>query len=394
MSEDGNEADSSYLTTLDKRLSTLAREAGATIESVIRGAQGAFPALVVQRLQALGLDRNLPHEPETNQASRSSIGGPELHPLDFEWYFTEKSADDLAHILTCRIGEILCLSSPTVAVALARRGYAAVLVDRNPLIRARLAINDTSLQFTLFDLVNPLPLRCSFPVIFFDAPWYPDFTSLWLWQASQLTRAGGLVAFALFPRLLRPEAEQERAQILEQASHLGQVELLEGALSYETPLFEREALAACGIKITADWRSGDLVLVRVKKIPEASPPIIQNWAEKWDSFLLGRQVVKLRRLNRGAGAVIIAPLEDCPNYVFPSVSMRDSRRDQIDLWTSRNRVARAGRRDIVSRILSDLAAGCSLSEIVESHKLLSRTLQPPKELISTLLLVLGPPASW
>jgi len=384
----GDESERAYLATLDNRLSTLASRSGATFESVIREARGAFPTLVLQRLRALGLDRNLPVEQGVNTTFEASFSGPELHPLEFEWYFTPRCANDLAGILTNYAGLVLCLGAPTVAAAIARQGQRALLVDCNPLILDRIPKGLAGLQFILFDLLNPLSLRASFPVVFFDAPWYPEFTSLWLWQASQAVRPGGLIAFALFPPLLRPEAEHESSQIVKQASILGPVELLEGALSYETPLFEQEALARCGVRITTSWRRADLVLVRIRNIPQTAPPIIRNSKEKWDTFLLGQQVVKLRMPTRGESGIILAPLEDCPDYVFPTVSRRDPRRDQIDLWTSRNRVARVGRRDIVYTILDHLAKGSDIDKLLELPALSSVSLKNRRQLISSLRLIL------
>jgi hypothetical protein len=383
-----DESERAYLAALDNRLSTLASRSGATLESVIRGARGAFPTLVLQRLRALGLDRNLPEKKGVNTTSEASFSGPELHPLDFEWYFTQRCANDLAEILSNHAGIVLCLGAPTVAVAIAFQGQRAILVDSNPLIIDRLPKGQAGLQFVLFDLFNPLPLRASFPVVFFDAPWYPEFTSLWLWQASQTVRPGGLIAFALFPPLLRPEAQHDCSQILKQASILGPVKLLEGVLSYETPLFEQEALARCGVRIKTSWRRADLVLVRARKIPQTNPPIIHNSKEKWDSFLLGQQVVKLRMPTRGESGFILAPLEDYPDYVFPSVSRRDPSRDQIDLWTSRNRVARVGRRDIVYTILNHLAKGLDLDKLLELPALSSVSPKNRRQLISSLRLIL------
>lgn len=380
-------ADIAYEEALDKRLRTLASGPDATLESVICGARGAFPTLVIERLRDLGLYQNLSNEPEMGRTVEASFTGPDLHPLDFEWYFTTKCAGDLARTLSNDSGYVLCLGSPTVAVAVARLGQKALLVDRNPLIRNRLARGLTSLQFILSDLLNPLPLKRCFPAVFFDAPWYPEFTMRWLWQAMQVVRQGGIVAFALFPPCLRPEAAHERSQILKQVSSFGQVKIQKEALSYETPLFEREALARCGVRITTSWRRADLVLIRVNEIPQEYPPICYNHEERWDSFILGHQVVKLRRHTHGEG-FILAPLEDCSDYVFPSVSRRDPRRNQIDLWTSRNRVARVGQRYIVFTILDLLARGTDINQLKESPILSSISLTDREQLISSFRLII------
>lgn len=380
-----------YLARLDNCLLALATRPSATLENVIRGARGAFPTIVLERLRALKLDRVFPGELEASVDFEGSVTGPELHPLDYEWYFAPSCADDLARILANPVGDALCLSTPTVAIAVASRGQRALLVDRNPLILGRLPSGLAFLQFILSDLFNPLPLKRRFPVVFFDAPWYPEHTSFWLWQASQAVCPGGLIAFALFPPLLRPGAEHERFQLLEQASILGRVEVMEEVLSYKTPLFEQEALAQCGVRMTTNWRCGDLVLVHVSKIPESRPPVVGYFREKWDSFLLGQQVVKLRRSTQGESGFVLAPIRDCLDYVFPTVSRRDPRISEIDLWTSRNRVAQVGRRDIVSAILVHLGRGLDLDALLELPQLSSYNLDGRKRLISDLRSILGFP---
>lgn len=381
------EEQSIYLSLLDKKLLSLAATPGVTLESVISGARGAFPSLVLERLRSLGVERELPRA-QPLILSGPNFPGPELHPLDFEWYFTTECADYLATLLAAETGDILCMGAPTVAATLSHRGRKVLLLDNSPLIANRLRNDITALRFIRCDLYDPLPVAASFPAIFFDAPWYPEPASLWLWQASQVTLLGGLIAFSLFPPLLRPGAMAERNQILEQARVLGEVEIQEEALLYETPLFEQAALARCGLRITTDWRRGDLVLIRVARNSDYRRPSTHYLKEQWESFLIGRQVVKLRQPAHGSTDKILAPLTDCPDFVFPTVSLRDPRRSQIDLWTSRNRVARVGRREFVASILSDLAKGISLQGVAARADISSLGAEEQKELLTNLRLVL------
>jgi hypothetical protein len=232
-----------YLAKLDSTLSALAAEPGMTVEQAIAGARGASPTLVVERLRVLGLYTVLSRDRESTPSSHTTFLGPELHPLDFEWYFTPECADELARLLHQTSAPTLCLGAPTLATAIARASRPAVLVDRNPLVRHRLPPRLGYLQLVLHDLTKPLHLNNHFPVVFFDAPWYPDYLYFWLWQAAQAATLPADIAFALFPSLVRPDAEEERSQILAQASLLGEVTLMEDALTYETPIFEREALS-------------------------------------------------------------------------------------------------------------------------------------------------------
>jgi hypothetical protein len=347
--------------------------------------------VVLERLKRLGIAESIPIEPEMAIGTNPTIAGPELHPLDFEWYFTKKTSEDLAEDLSKQAEEVLCLSAPTVAAAVSRLQRRVVLVDHNPMILHRVKGDMRFLQFIIADIANPLPLKDHFDAVFFDAPWYPEFVSLWLWRASQLVRAGGLIAFALFPPLLRSTAKTERDRILNQASQLGPIEVQEAALLYDTPLFEQEAMAQSGLVMTSGWRRADLAVLRVTNTPERSAATaitISQPEEIWDSFLIGTQVVKLRHNIGNKGDFILAPVEGCTDYVLPSVSRRDPRRKQIDLWTSRNRVARVGRRDMVSWILEDLTKNRDLESPQKHTALSSLNKDSQKQILGILRVML------
>jgi hypothetical protein len=389
---ENNKEEEKYLSALDGMLSALARRPGATFLDILRGARGAYPTLVAERLGVLGLDELLPRESKASYDEEPPADGPELHPLDFEWYFTSDCAEQIARLLAEQAEEVLCLAAPTVAEAVARRGRGALLLDNNPLIKLRLPSDLPSLRFKVCNLYDPLPVSGPFPVAFFDAPWYTEPLLYWLWQASRAVSRGGTVAFSLFPTLLRPSAEAERSRILAQAGALGEVRIDEEALAYETPLFEQEALARCGIHVPESWRRGDLVLVRVYEKPQTSPPVAAPSADEWETFLVGPQVVKLRERERGGGDdFIIAPLEGLEDYVFPTVSLRDRRRAQIDLWTSRNRVARVGRRGPVAHALGRFAEGLSDEDVAKSPELSSLNAAERESLLTNLRAVLEMP---
>src|ERR1700686_1509893 len=220
MSENERATDSieeSYVTRLDRALIAATPSSGTTFLSVLRSVRGAFPTLVMERLRKLGRDKLLREAPLSGFGGEPTISGPELHPLDFEWYFTPDCADRVAELLISQAGDILCLAAPTVAFAIGHRGRQVVLLDNNPLINLRLPSDSSNLQFTVCNLYDPLPLDKSFAVIFFDSPWYIEPVTYWMWQASKIVAAGGTVAFSLFPSLLRPGAEDERSHILAQA---------------------------------------------------------------------------------------------------------------------------------------------------------------------------------
>jgi hypothetical protein len=194
---------------------------------------------------------------------------------------------------------------------------------------------------------------------------------MWATIAEKLVKPSGILAFSLFPPLVRPTATAERQKILEFVSSIGDVEIVEDALVYETPLFEKEALRAAGVEDTGNWRRGDLVLVRVRRasrIEKEQPLLGSHTRLKWRTLVVSGQVVKIRLQRQGkhGPSEPISNVGSLPSFVYPTVSARDALRDQIDLWTSRNRVARVDDLELVTTVLARMQHGASLREGMRS----------------------------
>jgi hypothetical protein len=344
-----------YESTLDRLLLETSDSGTTTLEKIVSSSRGAYPTLVVERLMALGRLPNLSSRPRRSR--NDSLPGVELHPLDYEWYFTPESAKEIATYLPRDGGRTLFLGTPTVATCWAAfAGSSSVLVDRNALLRTHWQDWPTCLNLFLHDIRDPLNLPArSFSAAFFDAPWYPDTTLRWLQQASHLVRPAGLIAFALFPDLVRPNAAEERRYILDFASSLGRVEVAIDAVTYATPRFELEALRAAGVERLSEWRRGDLIMVENHQPFRGQFVDPDEPREVWDTYVIGRQVVKLRRSVRGTPRFELSTVDGCPDWVLPTVSARDPRRSGIDLWTSRNHVAQVGQRALIAKFLDQFA---------------------------------------
>jgi hypothetical protein len=326
-------AASAYMHRLDQRVAQCLTDPSATLGTIAEQAEGAFPSLVAARLRARG-HADVIARPEPAQVHAPPPPGPEQHPVDFEWYFEPDTAATLADELRPPAGETLLLGAPTVAVELRRRGAEALLVDRSPFLSARFGTKLGKARPN--DLGRPLRQLRTHPAVFFDAPWHEDHINRWLWQASLAVRRGGRVAFAMFGKLTRPAAEDERNRILEVASLIGPVSLIPDALRYRTPPFESEALAAAGTPLDMPWRRGDLVLIDVRRlggVPVPPPPV----EERWTSWVVGDEVIKLRHPHRSPRQADRSP----KSWVLETVSRRLSRRAQIEMWTSRNVVSRS-----------------------------------------------------
>jgi hypothetical protein len=340
-----------YLSAVDAQLLSASRNGARALEEFVRSARGASPSLVRDRLAELGL--SVPTQGVARALSEQPC--PELHPLDYEWYFSRICAQSVAEKLSQLPSPILCLGAPTVAKALAEIGHSVVLIDRNPLVEVRLGRLHDRIQLQTTDLTHLIRASHQFGTVFFDAPWYPEQEELWLWQATRAVRPGGTIAFSLPPPLLRPMALTDRVAILHEAERIGDVSIEEEVLTYDTPLFEAEALRASGLPLLPNWRTSDLVLItNVRGLAERHARDRFD-RDIWDTWVIGCQVIKLRRTP---GSNSTPPLQSIPgtvDWVYHSVSRRDPSRASIDLWTSRNRVAKVGQWTLVVEALDALS---------------------------------------
>ncbi|GEM_PF-742642 len=281
---------------------------------------------------------------------------PEPHPHDFDWRFDLQTIHNLAEMLIAesrREGSILLLGAPSIFVELTKRHDAphTTLMDWSSELISRLNQHRFPKSFTAINhnLSSPALWKSEqqAEVVLCDPPWYPEYYAAFLAQAAQATKVGALVATSLFPINTRPNAANERWEILEIAQRLGlHPQSIEGSkLGYETPLFERVSLRSSGIEIDANWRKGDLVLFRKVHHPKpevigeisASPPVEITEMEKWAEFLIDRYKIKLRGpFDDYYEAPELISLEK--DDILPTVSRRYQRRGLIDLWLWDNRV--------------------------------------------------------
>ena len=336
-----------------------AHEQDATLQEVVVATRGLFPSEVVRYLRTLNITARQDGGIHCYTSPRYK---PELHALDGEWYFTLETARQLASLARGRA--VLCLGTPTVGVAAAASGSDVVLVDRNILVARRFHPLPSRLRFVVADATTRV-LRPEFDVVFFDAPWYEPELLAWLATAVAQVRVGGVVAFPLYPELLRPSAADERDRVLNAAGRYGEVMADKGVVWYDIPLFEARALQTSGIVLDGPWRRADLIRLQVNHTGPrlALQQAVQRGRSRrrdWETFIVGQQVVKLRRqivrkpqAHRSTEA--LGMVENLRAYDYGSVSRRDPTRTAIDLWTSRNRVAAVYERSAVAAALRLLA---------------------------------------
>jgi len=272
---------------------------------------------------------------------------PLPHPLDYEWRFTADAARSLlnrAADLTHTGGDLLLFGTPGLAfealtLPIGRR--IAFLAESNSVTDRVLALNRATGAPLSIAFCNAGLPRESADAVLLDPPWYLDFVRPMLTAAAYACRPGGVVMISLPPDGARPTAEADRHATTAFAQRLGLtlVEHSPLAISYETPFFERNALAAAGIYAPPQWRRGDLVVFRKARAPIRPPLASSGRRRDWTEVGIGRMRLFIRGADevRSEDASLISLVDD---DILPTVSRRDLRRRLANVRTSGNRIFR------------------------------------------------------
>jgi len=258
----------------------------------------------------------------------------------------------------------------------------AFLMDRNRgLVGSLEPANRTRLVFTDFldevgNWENPNSIPTQFDVVLLDPPWYLDHTMTWIARALRFLKPGGEIVLTIFPELVRPSASTEREELMGTLEKLGVVRPLPFDALYTTPLFEHETLGAFGLSDLGQWRSANLVSVTISD-PEIALEHRPPFEAKWQRVQLGSQVVAVRE-SSARGEAATTPLKlTTPgvdgSFLLKSVSARDPIRQNITVWTSRNRAAIAVQGSAqIFPFLQALAAGHPANGLLASALASSR----------------------
>jgi hypothetical protein len=158
------------------------------------------------------------------------------------------------------------------------------------------------------------------------------------------------------PVSTRPGIKQERDRVKAAAAEFG-LELLgifEAILRYQTPFFETNAMRAAGTATPNHWRLGDLgVFRRTERVSGLRPTLDTEppWAER----SIGLTRFRLRP-KQSIGFPSPELRSIVPGDILPSVSRRDPRRANADVWTSGNRIFACGGTSTLVTIIDALAA--------------------------------------
>jgi Probable N6-adenine methyltransferase len=346
---------------------------GVTIwRDLLTSLPGVYPNQVLESLKRQGLCERVSFSRpwgETSAARQStsiahrlwSSGDlPTPHLLDACWWFADCSILSLLNHVhdNCRSsGHVILLGIPTFfhyarKQALLER---VTLIDADPDVAV--AATDPRHDVCRVNLLRDELPRMSGEIVIADPPWYESEIRAFLWAARHLCSKGGLILTSVPPVGTRPGIGEEWSRTLTWSRGLGMelVNYHKGVLRYISPLFERNALAAAGIRDGVEnWRCGDLAMFSCTG-PIAQPRPVLHEPDAWEQYSV--EGVRFR-VRAPAPIPGFDPMlyRVAAGDIFDSVSRRDSRRHLVDVWTSGNRAFRCSARTIFIQILRILAS--------------------------------------
>ena len=362
---------SSYDNDLDHSIVNAVREGAHDLWHLISVLPGHYPTVVRDAVARLISNSVIPagigdEAPETDPGQHSQLEVPGLsvpHPLDFDWRFTRGTAGVLLEkldALTRSANPAALLGTPSVYVLAKTQGLAHrfILLDQNTSLANSEACSLSGGKVFCCDLMHGVPSLPLVHAVLADPPWYVDEAVGFLRTASQISTSGATILLSFGPDGMRPGIPGERKRIIAEAEAMGLS--LTGihhlALSYATPFFERNALHASGFKQVAPaWRRGDLL--SFQKVNDLySPKHFANGDDRtWTEVTIDGVRIRVRR--GGIKCFANPRLEKLvPGDILPTVSRRDDRRQQVEVWTSGNRVYRSAGTHTLTVLLHALQA--------------------------------------
>jgi hypothetical protein len=355
-----------YLRQLGQRIVSAVDAGAQSFEAICRSCEGAFPSEVKEAIDRLGYSRSILWAAENCSRPKPDYQSilSEPHPLDFDWRFSEETAEKIASDIVNVGDSVACLGTPTLFSALAAMDLSVTLIDRNPYVAALTTTTGKS-RVIVDDVARPAAHfgSQSYDVILLDPPWYPEYMRAWLTTAAQLAHAGTVLILTMFRRLVRPPAAHERVKMVKFLETLGTVSALPFQASYDTPLFETETLLNLGLPRMQRWRLGDLMSVKlaspISSLAATLPP-----EPRWERIRLGTQVVMLKVSTTDSGPITCRSVYRDGSFILKSVSARDPVRRTVNLWTSRNRAMRITGYRRMSSFMRLLESGTTAEEAI------------------------------
>lgn len=304
-------------------------------EELVQAGEGLFPTEVLRALQADSLNVTIP-----NHSDYRAEVSPHPSPATSEWFFTSETAKLLA---MCLPGRALCLGVPSVAAAKAKSGDEVTLVDISPWVIDRFELTAPQVDLRIGLPVESQVLDPGYDSAILDPPWYFPSLSHWLNLASNVVKPGGAILVPLMGELTRPSAKSDRKKMTDMASELGPWYIEKATVVYETPRFERLALERAGIFLNKPWRRADLLRI-TNANPSPAPRASKASATNWSTLRVGNSLVSIRDESivnsiDDRGQLVLSGLGPEQSFVLDTVSRRDPRIIEANVWTSESTAA-------------------------------------------------------
>ncbi|MDY0903801.1 hypothetical protein [Pedobacter sp. CFBP9032] len=273
------------------------------------------------------------------------------HPLDFEWRNTTKSLNNLitkAIQLTGPNDNILFLGMPTLFATAIERDIPnmVTLIERNEPIVAglkRLVIEKKRFKILQEDIFTIEPNKIGIQsLVVMDPPWYTPHFKQFMWLAAKSIKIGGTVAISIPPINTRPSIMEERIEWFSYCLKLGLcIETLQpNQLQYSMPFFEFNAFRAAGVTdILPFWRKGDFVIFKkLIDTNEERPALLLN-QENWTEINIEGVRLRVKKDPKSVDTTENLKIESIVHGdILPTISSRDERRREANIWTSGNRI--------------------------------------------------------
>jgi hypothetical protein len=271
------------------------------------------------------------------------------HPLDFEWRNSTASLNYLINEvqeLNSVNDEVLFLGMPTLFATACIKDIPQkiTLVEKNkPIIQGLKNLNFDKERFKILDadIFNVSPTKIGkFYSVIMDPPWYTPHFYQFMWLAVQCIDVGGVIGISLPPINTRPNIDKERIDWLNfcQKHGLCIENLYAQKLHYAMPFFEFNAFRSAGInEIFPFWRKGDFALFRKVHNDQFERPKLDETKPFWTEIEINS--IRIRVKNEIVHDNLELDIKSLlKGDILPTVSARDKRREEANVWTSGNRI--------------------------------------------------------
>lgn len=294
---------------------------------------------------------------------------PTAHLLDATWWFNHRTVVAIRdRIVRQHVeGKLALLGTPSLFIAGYREGskMESWLFDKDDAV-SRFLPEELRSHFVAVDLTKTLLPNLQAELVVADPPWYMPELEAFLAAAQSVACLGASVEVCIPPIGIRPGIERERERLFAWASEGGLplVEIHQGFVEYDIPLFERNTLLSVGTRAEAARRVGDLAVFRVEALTGLLPQTCSLNTPWLDVQLLNTRWRVAGNTETSKGSPELIGM-GWPNDIFPSCSRRHVQRELPLVWTTGNRAFRSQNPQYLLDILRSMD-GKSLPEIVSS----------------------------